>query len=57
MISVAVDVGGTFTDVCVLDDESGDIQVAKVPSTKDPLRADEPSWQRPDLGGVQAAQS
>ena len=37
MTSVAVDVGGTFTDVCVLDDESGDIRVAKVPSTKDPL--------------------
>ena len=37
MTSVAVDVGGTFTDVCVLDDDSGDIRVAKVPSTKDPL--------------------
>jgi N-methylhydantoinase A len=35
--SVAVDVGGTFTDVCVLDDDSGDIRVAKVPSTSDPL--------------------
>ena len=37
MASVAVDVGGTFTDVCVLDDDSGDIRVAKVPSTSDPL--------------------
>ena len=37
MTSVAVDVGGTFTDVCVLDDDSGDIRVAKVPSTPDPL--------------------
>ena len=37
MTSVAVDVGGTFTDVCVLDDDSGDIRVAKVPSTSDPL--------------------
>ena len=37
MNSVAVDVGGTFTDVCVLDDDSGDIRVAKVPSTSDPL--------------------
>jgi N-methylhydantoinase A len=35
--SVAVDVGGTFTDVCVLDDDSGEIRVAKVPSTSDPL--------------------
>src|SRR6185503_17824332 len=37
LTSVAVDVGGTFTDVCVLDDDSGDIRVAKVPSTSDPL--------------------
>jgi N-methylhydantoinase A len=37
MASVAVDVGGTFTDVCVLDDDSGEIRVAKVPSTSDPL--------------------
>ena len=37
MTSVAVDVGGTFTDVCVLDDDSGEIRVAKVPSTSDPL--------------------
>jgi N-methylhydantoinase A len=35
--AVAVDVGGTFTDVCVLDQGSGDLQVAKVASTKDPI--------------------
>ena len=27
---VAVDVGGTFTDVCVLDQGSGELEVAKV---------------------------
>jgi N-methylhydantoinase A len=34
---VAVDVGGTFTDVCVLDRASGRLRVAKVPSTGDPI--------------------
>ncbi len=34
---VAVDVGGTFTDVCVLDQSSGVLEVAKVPSTPDPI--------------------
>ena len=34
---VAVDVGGTFTDVCVLDPGSGRLEVAKVPSTADPI--------------------
>ncbi len=34
---VAVDVGGTFTDVCVLDPGSGTLEVAKVPSTADPI--------------------
>jgi N-methylhydantoinase A len=37
---VAVDVGGTFTDVFVVDEESGDVSVAKVPSTpRDPREA------------------
>lgn len=36
----AVDVGGTFTDVCVFDTESTQTTVAKVPSTPaDPMRA------------------
>ncbi len=35
---VAVDVGGTFTDICVLSRETGDLRVAKVPSTADPIR-------------------
>jgi N-methylhydantoinase A len=34
---VAADVGGTFTDIYVLDEDSGDVHVAKVPSTADPM--------------------
>jgi N-methylhydantoinase A len=34
-LRVAVDVGGTFTDICVMNEETGDISVAKVPSTPD----------------------
>ena len=34
---VAVDVGGTFTDVCVLDQATGALEVAKVSSTPDPI--------------------
>jgi N-methylhydantoinase A len=34
---IAVDVGGTFTDVCLLDPESGKLEVTKVPSTADPI--------------------
>lgn len=34
---VAVDVGGTFTDVCVMSRPSGELHVAKVPSTADPI--------------------
>ncbi len=37
MLRVAVDVGGTFTDICVLDERDGSIGVAKVPSTPDPI--------------------
>jgi N-methylhydantoinase A len=39
-LRVAVDVGGTFTDVCVLDESSSGLRVAKVPSTPhDPMEA------------------
>jgi len=39
-VRVAVDVGGTFTDVCIFDEESHKIRVTKVPSTpQDPLIA------------------
>lgn len=37
---VAVDVGGTFTDICILDEVSGAIRIEKVASTPDdPMRA------------------
>jgi len=38
-VRVAVDVGGTFTDICVLDEDGGSIEVGKVPSTADPIDA------------------
>jgi N-methylhydantoinase A len=38
-LRVAVDVGGTFTDVCILDEDGGEIRVGKVPSTADPIEA------------------
>src|SRR5919202_1097241 len=38
-LRVAVDVGGTFTDICILDEEQGTIDVAKVPPTADPIDA------------------
>src|SRR5256714_208454 len=37
---VGIDVGGTFTDVCLFEEETGALRVAKVPSTPDnPSRA------------------
>jgi N-methylhydantoinase A len=38
-LRVAVDVGGTFTDICILDEDSGSVEVGKVPSTADPIDA------------------
>ena len=39
-LRVAVDVGGTFTDVCIFDDEATSMRVTKVPSTPhDPMIA------------------
>jgi N-methylhydantoinase A len=38
-LRVAVDVGGTFTDICILDETDGSIDVRKVPSTTDPIEA------------------
>ena len=35
MIKIGIDTGGTFTDLVVLDDESGEIRTIKVPSTPD----------------------
>src|SRR4051812_35027026 len=37
MNRVAVDVGGTFTDVFVVDDDGENARVVKVPSTPDPI--------------------
>ena len=40
ILRVAVDVGGTFTDVCIFDEASSQVRVTKVPSTPDdPMRA------------------
>jgi N-methylhydantoinase A len=37
---IAVDVGGTFTDVCIMDEKSGEIKIQKTASTPDdPMRA------------------
>jgi len=37
-LRLAVDIGGTFTDLCVLDERSGEIRIGKVPSTpEDPI--------------------
>lgn len=38
-IRVAVDVGGTFTDICIFDDRSGAMRVEKLPSSVDPIDA------------------
>lgn len=34
---VAVDIGGTFTDVCILDEATGAVRVAKTATTPDPI--------------------
>lgn len=36
-VRCACDVGGTFTDVCILDETTGRIRVAKTPTTPDPI--------------------
>ena len=36
-LRVAVDIGGTFTDICILDQDSGQIRIAKTSSTPDPI--------------------
>lgn len=36
-LHVAVDVGGTFTDICVFDRRTGELRVAKTPSTPEDL--------------------
>lgn len=34
---VAIDIGGTFTDVCIMNDDDRSIRVTKVPSTPNPI--------------------
>ncbi len=36
-LRVAVDVGGTFTDICIMDEKSGSIRIEKTASTPDPI--------------------
>ncbi|SNB72008.1 N-methylhydantoinase A [Arboricoccus pini] len=36
-LRVAVDIGGTFTDICVLDETTRELRVFKTPSTPDPI--------------------
>ncbi len=38
-LRVAVDIGGTFTDLCVLDERTGELRISKVPSSRDPIDA------------------
>src|SRR3984885_14852039 len=36
-LRIAVDIGGTFTDFCLLDETTGVMRVAKTASSKDPI--------------------
>ena len=36
-LRVAVDVGGTFTDICILDQDTGLMRIEKTASTPDPI--------------------
>lgn len=47
---VACDVGGTFTDLCILDEASGKMHVAKTPTTANPIDG---VVKGIELGGVQ----
>jgi len=38
-LRVAVDVGGTFTDICIMDETTGLIRIEKTASSKDPIDA------------------
>lgn len=49
-LRVAVDVGGTFTDVCIVDESSREVRVTKVPSTPDdPMRAVVDGYRRGEI--------
>ena len=36
-LRVAVDIGGTFTDFCILDERTGELRVGKTATTRDPI--------------------
>ncbi len=36
-LRVAVDIGGTFTDLCILDESNGTLRIAKTATTPDPI--------------------
>jgi len=36
-LRIAVDIGGTFTDFCIFDENAGEMRVAKAASTPDPI--------------------
>lgn len=36
-LRIAVDVGGTFTDICILDENTGKMRIEKTSSTADPI--------------------
>src|SRR3982074_3024082 len=36
-LRVGVDVGGTFTDICIMDEATGVIRIEKTSSTRDPI--------------------
>ena len=36
-LRVAVDVGGTFTDICIMDETTGLIRIEKTASSRDPI--------------------
>ena len=36
-LRVAVDVGGTFTDICIMDETTGLVRIEKTSSTRDPI--------------------
>src|ERR1700684_3252681 len=38
-LRVAVDVGGTFTDICIMDETTGLIRIEKIASSRDPIDA------------------
>lgn len=38
-LRVAVDIGGTFTDICVLDETTGALEIGKIASSTDPIDA------------------